>query len=177
MRNQLYPTKIPHPQPYFPASYLPADEPAWKLNKKRRIRKELRDLDVWPPQFWRTEMHSLPDILHDDEHIMGVVYGYGSDGFAMLMATDRRVLYIDKKPMFLKTDEITYDLVGGITHGRVWPFETVTLHTRLGDYKLRAMNFAAAAHFIDFIERRCLEHLNGRNANEPDNYPTMGWPY
>jgi hypothetical protein len=102
-------------------------------------------------------MRELAAILHEDERIKGVVYGKHTEGFAVLTATDRRVLFIDKKPLFLRADEITYELVGGITYGKIGPWATITLHTRIGDYTIRTMNFTSAQYFITFIELRCLE--------------------
>jgi hypothetical protein len=125
--------------------------------KKERVSQELKDLGV---SFWglmMAESRELPYILHDDEHLKGVVYGHYEGGFAMMAATDRRALFVDKKPFFIKALEMAYELVGGVSYGKVGFLATVTLHTRMGDYKISTMNFTCARRFIDFIEERCLE--------------------
>lgn len=130
--------------------------------KKQRIKNQLRDLGVsW---FGRRtfESHYLPVVLHDDENMNGIVYGSNANGSAMLVATDRRVLYINKKPFFVQSDELTYDIVMGVSYSKAGPFATITLHTRIGDYTLRVLNFRAALNFIEFIETRCLD----RNLDE-----------
>lgn len=139
------------------------DEPVGQvythLTKKQRIMNELKAVDVSWYGLVKSEISMLPQLIHDDEHIMGVVYGHHKGSSAMLIATDHRVLYIDRKPMFVNTDELTYDIVGGIAFGKVGLRSSVVLHTRTGDYAFTTMNFKAAKHFIDYIESRCLDQI------------------
>jgi hypothetical protein len=141
------------------ARYAPFGYPEAKRN---RINQQLKKLGASRYCLMRSEIRNLYKILHDGEQIMGIVYGRYHEGFAVLLATDRRVLYVDNKPLFARTDEITFDLVGGLSSGKVGMLATITLHTRIGDYTLKTMNQKSAGIFIEFIERRCLEHrLNG----------------
>lgn len=130
--------------------------------KKQRITKELKALGITSYGLLKMETRQLPRILHDNEHVQGIVYGHHVNGSAMLVATDRRVMFIDKKPFFMNSDEVTYDIVSGVSYGKVGLFATVNLHTRIGDYKIRTMNARSARIFIDFIEQRCLEHMEQR---------------
>lgn len=124
---------------------------------KRRIRKELRDLGVSRSALLRMEAHYLPHIIHPDERLGGVVYGHHHDGYAMLVATDRRIIFLDKKPLFVNEDEIKYDIVGGVSFGHAGYGSTVTLHTRMKDYAIRTLNQRCATTFVEYIESRCLE--------------------
>lgn len=134
--------------------------------KKQRISNELRELGVsWIGR--RTfESHYLPMVLHEDESMKGVVYGRDKAGSAMLVATDRRVLYINKKPFFVQSDELTYDVVSGVSYSKAGPSATITLHTRIGDYTLKVLNFRSAMNFVEFIETRCLD----RNLEEAERF-------
>lgn len=136
--------------------------------KKARIYQELKDLGVGRYYMLWSETKQLPRILHDDEHLNGIVYGKCEDGYAVLAATDRRVLFIDKKPLFVKADEMTYDIVGGVSFGSMGPVSTITLHTRMGDYKMRTMNLKSAQYFVHYIEGRCLERLMSGKENKYD---------
>jgi hypothetical protein len=99
--------------------------------------------------------------MHTDEHLGGVVYGKYTDGFALLAATDRRILFLDVKLMFVHEDEISYDVVSGISFGHVGVLSTVTLHTKVRDYQIRTYNQRCAEGFIAYIESRCLDHRLG----------------
>jgi hypothetical protein len=108
------------------------------------------------------ESEYLPAIIHPDEEIGGVVYGHHPEGFAMLVATDRRIIFLDKKPMFEVEDEVTYDVVSGVSIGHAGFGSTVVLHTRIKDYPIRTYNLKCAYGFVEYIEARCLEHKNER---------------
>lgn len=122
-----------------------------------RVWGELRELGVSNLGLMWTDNRHVPQIIHSDEHIKGVIYGYQLDGFVMLLATDRRVVFLDKKLFYVNEDEIGYDSVIGVGVNRIGSGSTVTLHTRVKDYVIRTFNKKCAAQFVEYIEKRCLE--------------------
>jgi len=124
----------------------------------RHVKEELRQRGAAAYDLWLPETNYLPHLLHPDEHIMGSVYGKYKDGRGVLIATDQRILFIDKKPLFMHVDELSFMIIGGVTFSQAAFMGYVTLHTRLGDYKLRTFNFKNAANFVDYIETKCLQH-------------------
>jgi hypothetical protein len=105
------------------------------------------------------ETHALADILHPDEKLTGIIYGKyiqsgadGSRGRGALIATDQRILLLDKKPLLKKCDEFMYSVVSGITLTWVAFGGTLLLHTRMGDIQLRTFNHNAANHFLQAVE-------------------------
>lgn len=127
---------------------------------RARITQELKDAGVSRYGLWKMESRYLPKIIHPTEHIGGVAYGPSDNGSAMLVATDRRVVYLDRKPLFINQEEVTYGVVAGVSFSHAGPGSTVTLHTRIRDYKIQTLNRRAADQFVQYIEQRCLEHLN-----------------
>lgn len=66
-------------------------------------------------RFWgRPEIRELCHILMDGEVIAQAVNGRYENGFAMLCATDHRLLLIDKKPMFLTLEDVRFDMIAEI---------------------------------------------------------------
>lgn len=66
-------------------------------------------------RFWgRPEIRELCHILMEGETIAQAVNGRYENGFAMLVATDHRLLLIDKKPMFLTLEDIRFDMIAEI---------------------------------------------------------------
>jgi hypothetical protein len=101
------------------------------------------------------ETHALLDIVHGDETIIGIVYGRykqnnaeHASGRGVLVATDRRILLVDKKPMFLKCDELSYNVVSGVSYSKAG--------SRTGDISIRTYNSKCAGLFVEAIETRCL---------------------
>jgi hypothetical protein len=122
-----------------------------------KVRAQLLDVGASKLSLYRMDSRYVPHIIHPDETIKGTVYGRFESGNAMLIATDRRVIFLDKKPMYVNEDEVTYNIVSGVDFGHVGIGATVTLHTRVKDYKIRTLNEACAKNFVSYIESRCLE--------------------
>lgn len=121
---------------------------------QRRIFQELKKLGMTRQGLATMESQYLPNVIGKDEHICGVLYGFHQDGYAMLVATDKKVIFLDKKPMFINEDEISYFVVSGIRLNRAGFGSVVTLHTRIKDFKIRTFNKRCADGFMRYIESR-----------------------
>lgn len=115
----------------------------------------------------------LAHLLHQGEIIRGVVYGRYVSGEGllkwtegMLVATDRRILFIDRKPGYETFQELTYDVVSGVQKIFAWPFSAVTLFTRIGNFSLRYANPKCIDIFIHYIEKRRLESFSPINQHD-----------
>lgn len=137
-----------------------------------RVNAELQKLGMPTWGLWRLDVRYLHSLIHENEHILAAAYGKSADGAGLLVATNLRVIYVDKKPLYVKADELTYDIIGGVSYGDVGVQATVTLHSRIGDFKLRTFNLHLAQGFRDYIEERCLEHIDTATArtNRYDRY-------
>lgn len=63
-------------------------------------------------RFWgRAELRELCEILLPGETIAQAVNGQYEGGFALLCATDFRVLLVDKKPKYLTLKDIRFDMI------------------------------------------------------------------
>jgi hypothetical protein len=129
------------------------------------MKKEIRKLGADRFDLMLPETHALLDIVHDDEAIVGIVYGVyqqnnaeHTSGRGVLVATDRRVLLIDKKPIFLKCDELSYNVVSGISYSKAGIAGTITIHSRTGDISIRTYNATCGDTFVKAIEARCLSN-------------------
>ena len=124
------------------------------------VKDELRQRGASAYDMWLPETHYLPHIIHKDEHIMGSVFGKYKDGRGALIATDQRVLVLNKKPGFMHCDELTFVIIGSVTYTRGPLFGYVILHTRLGDFSFRTFNMKNAANLVDYIETKCVQNTN-----------------
>jgi general stress protein 26 len=125
---------------------------------EQRIINELESVGMTRHGLAKPESRELPKIIHEDEHIRGVIYGRGeANNSAMLVATDHRVLFLDNQFLFKTTDELSYDVVSGISSSKAGPLTSITLHTRVTDYTLRYVNAKCARIFTRFIEDKRLE--------------------
>lgn len=133
---------------------------------QRRIERELREAGVGRFGSLKFAMRYLHKIIHPNEHVYGVVYGRYREAEGMpaweegtLVATDRRVLFLDRKPGYLKADDITYDVVSGVEASKAWIFSAVTLFTKVGEFTIRFARANCAEIFVRYVEKRRLESL------------------
>jgi len=125
---------------------------------EERVKQELRAVGVSKYGILKAEARYLPQLIQQGEHIHAAVYGRTDKGSAMLVATDRRVIFLDKKPLMTMSDEIAYELVGGVGISQeAGLFVEVTLHTRLGDYVIRFASPKSARTFEQYIGKVRLE--------------------
>lgn len=146
---------------------------ATREQDKAGVIRELSQAGVSTYGLLKSESRYLPHVLHRSEHIQAVVYGQHHSSSAMLIATDERIIYLDKKPMAVYIDEVTYDVVSGVELDIHTFFATVTLHTAVMNYVIRFTNIRCADNFVDYIEeqrlRRELEKSEARKFVPPVN--------
>lgn len=123
-----------------------------------RVKRELSDAGVTWHGLLRAEARYLPSVIHNDEHVKAAVYGRTKDGSAMLVATDRRILFVDKKPMVTISDELSYEVVSGVGLTQEKGLTAgITLFTRIGNYTVRFANMKSVKKFEAYIESHRLE--------------------
>lgn len=79
---------------------------------EQSARDQLKKIGFNHTGWGRTEAHELHKILFPDEEIYELANGFYEGGFAMLVATDIRVLLIDKKPLnYLTVEDLRFDMI------------------------------------------------------------------
>lgn len=127
------------------------------------LKQELRKLGVHPYDLHLPEIRLLQQTLQPTEYVTGAVFGHykqntgQASGRGALIATDRRVILIDKKLHYSRCQELTYDVVSGVTCTQVDFNGYITLHTRLGDISVHTLNMKGAKGFVHAIEDTIFE--------------------
>lgn len=142
---------------HYTGSYqrFPVQQPV--VSHGERVKRQLISLGMSRLALKSAESRYLPHLIHPGEDVAGIVYGKAKEGFAMLIATNLRVIFLDKKPLFVNEDEITYDIVSGVSFSHAGLGSTVMLHTRTGDFVIRTFNKKCAIGFVKAIESHCIE--------------------
>ncbi|HET7302266.1 MAG TPA: PH domain-containing protein [Candidatus Saccharimonadales bacterium] len=102
-------------------------------------------------RFWgRGEIRELRKVLSSDEVVEHCVNGRYSNGFAMLVATNHRLLLIDHKPMFSSVEDIRYDMIAELDFS--WQLLTGTIRVQTPSRQLRFMSWSHY-HLQQVIDR------------------------
>lgn len=134
-----------------------------------RVRDELIKAGFTKAGLRKFTAKYLPQVIGEDEHIGGAVHGRYSETSkgplnwveGMLVATDKKVMFIDHKPGYTDVDEITYFVVAGVKYVNAWPFAAVTLHTRMGDFTLKFASPICAKKFVRYVESYSVNENEG----------------
>src|ERR1700722_12019266 len=99
-------------------------------------------------QFWgKGELRELKHILMDDEEIIYGVNGRYAGGFALLCVTNKRLLLIDHKPMYLSLEDVRFDMIAEVDYNyrlldatvRIFTPNKTLVFTSWSQHKLREL--------------------------------------
>lgn len=124
--------------------------------KNSRVKRELLDAGMTFYGLLKSETKVLPKVLHPHEHVEAVVYGQHHSSSVMLVATNERIIFLDKKPMAAFLDEVSYEVVSGIEFGIHLFTATLVLHTPVRNYDIHNANLKCAEKFARHIETKRL---------------------
>ncbi|CAN5161891.1 hypothetical protein BH09PAT3_BH09PAT3_6750 [soil metagenome] len=124
------------------------------------IQQQLRDLKFGNSAWNQAELRELPKIIHEGEKISECVNGFYEGGVALLVATEMRVLLIDKKPMrFLNVEDLRFDMINEIDYAHRLMGATVTITTGTKALKFNSYNQKRRRNLIGLVQ----EHMsNGK---------------
>ncbi len=139
----------------------------------QRIKQELLQAGLPRLGLLRMESRYLPRVIDHDEVVEAVIYGrMPGVGGAMLVATDKRVIFLDKKPLFVTLDELSYKVVAGVKVINEGIYAQLTLHTRMGDYIIGMLKHVAADKFAKYVEQKSLNLPMSTGKHTANNHIT-----
>jgi hypothetical protein len=109
------------------------------------------------------ETRFLASILEEGEVVLGVVFGHYKHpmanlrGRGALAATNYRILLIDKKPLFMRFEELGYAIVSGVTWATTGLYTSVTLETRAGNISIATYSTKSATTFTRAVEEKAIK--------------------
>jgi len=109
-------------------------------------------------RFWcRPEIRELCKILMPGETIAQAVVGRYENGMALLVATDHRLLLIDKKPMFLTLEDLRFDMISEIDYNAQLFGGTVQIMTPNRKLTFSAWNQPRLRNILNYTQLRISE--------------------
>ncbi len=107
----------------------------------------------------RAEIQELPNILIPDEVIFECVNGYYEGGFALLVATNIRVVLIDKKPLnFLTVEDLRFDMINQIDYSHRLLGAKISISVGSKNLNFRSYNKIRLRKLINHVQH-CIADL------------------
>lgn len=118
------------------------------------IHKQLRDINFGGSAWNQSELRELPKIIHDDESISECVNGWYEGGVALLVATNQRLLLIDKKMLrFLNIEDLRFDMINEIDYSRRLMGASILISTGSKVLKFSSTNQKRLRHLINLVQQ------------------------
>jgi hypothetical protein len=118
-----------------------------------QLKKIGADFRLWG----RNEIKELGMILAENEELRLCVNGYYINGFAMMVATDRRLILIDHKPMFLTLEVCWYDKIGQIDFNHRLLNATLCVSTPNKDIQFTSWNNSKLREILLYSQEKIAE--------------------
>lgn len=110
-------------------------------------------------RFWgRSEVNELGRILMEDEIIAECVNGEYGNGFAMLVATNHRILLVDKKPLlYLTVEDYRYEMITEFNYNHRMLDATINIYTTNKTMHFTSWNQHRLRKLLEYAQARVLE--------------------
>lgn len=121
------------------------------------VEEQLRNIGCNFRFVGRAEIKELPAILLPDEVIAACTNGRYAGGGALLVATNHRLLLIDRKPMFLTLEDIRYDMIAEMDYSARLLNSTVSISTPSRKLTFHSWNQVRLRSILTYTQQRVME--------------------
>lgn len=129
------------------------------------IEARLGELRFRTSRWFKAEIRELQHILMDHEKIIALACGRYFGSFALLVATDQRLLLIDKRVFFMNFEDTRYDMISEIDFNSQAYIATVTIHTLNKTHKFTSIKHRhQLRELTHYVQRRVFEFRNQQMA-------------
>ncbi len=136
---------------------------------KKLIHQQLKNIDFSPHGWNKSEVAELHQIILPDEKIFECVNGLYEGGFALLVATDVRVLLIDKKPLnFLKVEDLRFDMINEIDYNHRLMGANISIATGSKSLNFRSYNKERLRKLIGHVQHCMAENKREQSSHAVD---------
>lgn len=134
------------------------------------IEARVSHLGIRLTRWFRPELRELQHILMNHEKIVALVPGRYFGGYALLVATDQRLLLIDKKTFFMNIEDIRYDMISEIDYSSRLLESTLLLFTVNKQHRFTTVKYKQQLRALtNYLQQRVMElrHYGQPSVSEP----------
>lgn len=136
---------------------------------QQSIKDQLEEIGFKHTGWGRTEVSELHKIILPDEKILELVNGFYEGGFAILVATDVRVLLVDKKPMkYLTVEDLRFDMINEMDYSHRFIGANISIATGNKTLKFTSLNQPRLRSLISHVQHSMAEAKKQQNVHAVD---------
>lgn len=120
-----------------------------------QVREQIKNLDGISKLYGRKEIKQLPAILWEDELIEKLIQGVYNNGQGILVATNKRLIFVDKGMFYgLRVEDFPYDKITSIQYKTGIIFGTITIFASGNKAEINNMIKDQTRNFGDYVRAR-----------------------
>lgn len=120
-----------------------------------QIRTQIKSLDGLSKFLGRREIKELPDILWENENVENIIQGLYNNGNGILVATNKRLVFIDKGLVFgLKVEDFPFDKISSIQYSTGLLLGKLTIFTSGNKAVIDNVDKKKVRIFGDFVRNK-----------------------
>ncbi len=133
------------------------------------VKQQLKSIGFNHQGWGRAEIKELEHVLIPDEEIYECVNGLYEGGFALLVATNHRVLLIDKKPLnYLTVEDLRFDMINEIDYSHRLMGAQIDISTGSRDLRFRSYNQPRLRKLINHVQQCMAAAKTKQNEHQED---------
>lgn len=136
----------------------------------QEVERRLADAGLRNRYWGKPEVRELQHVILPDETVAHALLGRYEGGTALLVATDRRLLLVDKKPMFLNLQDVRYDTVAEVDYYARLIDATVVIRTINKLLRFTSFRQANLRKLVSSVQEQVMEL---RQQGVPQTHPVM----
>lgn len=120
-----------------------------------QIQSQIQKLDGVSSFLAKKEIKELPNILWHDEEVKGLIQGFYNNGNGLLVATNSRLIFINKKLLGgIVVEDFPYDKISSIQYETGLMFGKITIYTSGNKALIEQTDKKMARTFCDEARER-----------------------
>jgi hypothetical protein len=125
---------------------------------RETVEKQLKQIGCNFSLWGRSELAELPNVIMETETIAHCVNGHYENGFALLCATDHRVLLIDKKPMnYLNVQDVRFEMISEFDYSHRLLNAGISICTPTKALRFSSWNQPRLRALLAYVQQRVIE--------------------
>jgi len=133
------------------------------------VEEQLKRLKFNQHAWGRSEVSELPNIIMPGEVIFECVNGMYEGGFALLVATDARVLLIDKKPLnYLTVEDLRFDMINELDYSHRMIGAQISISAGSKNLKFKSYNQPRLRKLISHVQHCMAEYKKIQTNGQQD---------
>lgn len=119
------------------------------------VKDQIKRLDGVSKLLGRKEIIALPSILWEDEKLEKIVQGMYTNKLGILVATNKRLVFIDKGLIYgLRVEDFPYDKISSIQFKTGLMFGKITIYTSGNKAEIEQVYKDQTKSFCDYVRAR-----------------------